>query len=49
MPDVHDVLATPSTNVHDVLATPCVHDVLATDNYMLKRQTAFEMALFLQA
>jgi len=32
MPDVHDVLATPSTNVHDVLATPCVHDVLATDS-----------------
>jgi hypothetical protein len=32
MPDVHDVLNTPSTHVHDVLNTPRVHDVLTIDN-----------------
>jgi hypothetical protein len=32
MPDVYDVLATPSTNVYDVLTTPRVYDVLATDS-----------------
>jgi hypothetical protein len=31
MPDVHDVLNTPSTHVHDVLNTPRVHDVLTID------------------
>jgi hypothetical protein len=33
MPDVHDVLNTPSTHVHDVLNTPRVHDVLTIDTY----------------
>jgi hypothetical protein len=32
MPDVHDVLNTPSTHVHDVLNTPRVHDVLTIDS-----------------
>jgi hypothetical protein len=36
MPDVHDVLNTPSTHVHDVLNTPRVHDVLTIDTYLLK-------------
>jgi hypothetical protein len=35
MPDVHDVLNTPSVNVYDVLNTPRVHDVLNTDSYLL--------------
>jgi hypothetical protein len=36
MPDVHDVLNTPSTHVHDVLNTPRVHDVLTIDSYPLQ-------------
>jgi hypothetical protein len=38
MPDVHDVLNTPSTHVHDVLNTPRVHDVLTIDNYAVDMQ-----------
>ena len=35
MPDVHDALNTPSTNVHDALNTPRVYDALNTDTYEL--------------
>jgi tetratricopeptide (TPR) repeat protein len=34
MPDVHDALNTPSTNVHDALNTPRVYDALNTDTYL---------------
>jgi hypothetical protein len=52
MPDVHDVLNTPSTHVHDVLNTPRVHDVLTIDTYAvicasLKAATANPVRLVL--